>query len=127
MDSMNSLQPGFCFLIRTSCSLLQLICRLEDVDFLRRMATEKDMISSDSTPQGNAIFDASGHFVIYPTILGIKIVSLINDKVVRILGNSSATTPEVYCMTYFFLCLKAFVLDIRASTTSKESILIYIW
>lgn len=52
------------------------------------MATEKDMINAEGLPQYNAIFDASGHFVIYPTILGIKIVNLINDKVVKILGKS---------------------------------------
>lgn len=54
---------------------------------MRRLAVEKEIFaSSDRLPHSNAIFDTSGNFVIYPTILGIKIVSLINNQVVRILG-----------------------------------------
>lgn len=59
---------------------------------MRRLAVEKDIFASNDTlPHSNAIFDASGNFVIYPTILGIKIVSLLNNKVVRILGELSDT------------------------------------
>lgn len=37
-------------------------------------------------PAGNAVFDASGNFVLYPTLLGVKMVNLVTNQVVRVLG-----------------------------------------
>lgn len=34
----------------------------------------------------NAIFDESGHFLIYCTMLGIKVVNLVTNRVSRVLG-----------------------------------------
>lgn len=34
----------------------------------------------------NAIFDESGHFLVYCTMLGIKVVNLVTNKVSRVLG-----------------------------------------
>lgn len=34
----------------------------------------------------NAIFDESGHFLIYCTMLGVKVVNLVTNKVARVLG-----------------------------------------
>ncbi len=36
----------------------------------------------------NAVFDESGHFLIYPTIFGIKVVNTHTNKVVRLIGKS---------------------------------------
>ena len=46
---------------------------LEPIDFGRRMAGEKELLADEAAPQANAIFDESGNFIIYATLLGIKV------------------------------------------------------
>ncbi|KAK6926636.1 Cyclophilin-type peptidyl-prolyl cis-trans isomerase domain [Dillenia turbinata] len=60
--------------------------RLEAIDFGRRMAIEKEIEKTENAPQPNAIFDESSNFLIYATLLGIKMVNLHTNKVARILG-----------------------------------------
>ncbi|KAK1435088.1 hypothetical protein QVD17_00848 [Tagetes erecta] len=60
--------------------------RLEAIDFGRRMAVEREIEKTENVPQPNAVFDESSNFIIYPTLLGIKIVNLHTNKVARILG-----------------------------------------
>ncbi|XP_020087991.1 peptidyl-prolyl cis-trans isomerase CYP71 isoform X2 [Ananas comosus] len=60
--------------------------RLEAIDFGRRMAVEKEIEKTEHAPQPNAVFDESCNFLIYATLLGIKIVNLHTNKVARILG-----------------------------------------
>ncbi|KAG1331665.1 peptidyl-prolyl cis-trans isomerase CYP71 [Cocos nucifera] len=60
--------------------------QLEAIDFGRRMAVEKEIEKTESAPQPNAIFDESSNFLIYATLLGIKVVNLHTNKVARILG-----------------------------------------
>ncbi|KAG2449525.1 hypothetical protein HYH02_005667 [Chlamydomonas schloesseri] len=62
--------------------------QLEDIDFGRRMAVERELWNSAEETHGppNAIFDESGNFLLYATLLGIKVVNLTTNKVVRILG-----------------------------------------
>jgi len=58
--------------------------KLDSIDFGRRMAVEKS-ISHEEQPS-NAIFDDSGNFLIYATMLGVKLVNLVSNTVVRLLG-----------------------------------------
>ncbi|KAL9253822.1 Peptidyl-prolyl cis-trans isomerase CYP71-like protein [Drosera capensis] len=60
--------------------------RLEAIDFGRRLAVEKQIEQSEIAPPPNAVFDESSNFLIYATLLGIKIVNLQTNKVARILG-----------------------------------------
>ncbi|KAJ9188701.1 hypothetical protein P3X46_000071 [Hevea brasiliensis] len=60
--------------------------RLEAIDFGRRMAVEKEIEKTETAPQTNAVFDESSNFLIYATLLGIKVVNLHTNKVARILG-----------------------------------------
>ncbi|KAJ7947957.1 putative Peptidyl-prolyl cis-trans isomerase [Quillaja saponaria] len=60
--------------------------RLEAIDFGRRMAVDKEIEKTETVPQPNAVFDDSSNFLIYATLLGIKIVNLHTNKVARILG-----------------------------------------
>ncbi|KAM0946161.1 putative peptidylprolyl isomerase transcription factor WD40-like family [Dioscorea sansibarensis] len=60
--------------------------RLEAIDFGRRMAIEREIEKTESAPQPNAVFDDSCNFLIYATLLGIKVVNLHTNKVARILG-----------------------------------------
>ncbi|GMH11120.1 hypothetical protein Nepgr_012961 [Nepenthes gracilis] len=60
--------------------------RLEAIDFGRRLAVEKQIEQSEQAPPPNAVFDESSNFLIYATLLGIKVVNLHTNKVARILG-----------------------------------------
>eukprot|EP00466_Bigelowiella_natans_P016177 jgi/Bigna1/57833/fgenesh1_pm.31_\ len=64
---------------------------LDNIDFGRRMAIERelDKESQDDEkriPPSNVVFDQSGNFIIYPTMLGIKMVNLVTNKLSGILG-----------------------------------------
>ncbi|KAI3420527.1 Peptidylprolyl isomerase [Psidium guajava] len=60
--------------------------QLEAIDFGRRMAVEKEIEKTENVPQPNAVFDESSNFLLYATLLGIKVVNLHTNKVARILG-----------------------------------------
>jgi peptidylprolyl isomerase domain and WD repeat-containing protein 1 len=65
--------------------------KLDPIDFGRRMAVEKSIIEKgDVAPVSNVIFDHSGVFVLYPTLLGIKVVNIKTNKLECILGKNEA-------------------------------------
>ncbi|KAI0036439.1 peptidyl-prolyl cis-trans isomerase [Vararia minispora EC-137] len=67
------------------------VYKVEDMEFGRRLAVEKELElpGPDGKIPGmwiNAIWDESGAFVLYPTLLGIKAVNIVTNRVVRLLG-----------------------------------------
>ena len=62
--------------------------KLDDMEFGRRLAGERVLSKASQQSCMNAVFDESGHFLIYPTIFGIKIVNMHSNKVVRLIGKS---------------------------------------
>ncbi|KAI0729627.1 hypothetical protein C8Q72DRAFT_305106 [Fomitopsis betulina] len=67
------------------------IAKIEDMEFGRRLAVERELElpGPDEQVPGrwiNAIWDESGAFVLYPTLLGIKVVNTVTNRVVRLLG-----------------------------------------
>lgn len=48
------------------------IYKLDEMEFGRRLAVERELEKSEQGRTANAIFDRTGNFVIYPTLLGIK-------------------------------------------------------
>ncbi|WWC61250.1 uncharacterized protein I303_103831 [Kwoniella dejecticola CBS 10117] len=67
------------------------VFKLDDMDFGRRLAVERELDANESGPGGmlrtaNAVWDESGNFVLYPTMLGIKVVNTVTNKVARVLG-----------------------------------------
>ncbi|KAF3930847.1 hypothetical protein ABW19_dt0202799 [Dactylella cylindrospora] len=60
--------------------------KLDDVDFGRRLATEREIEGATSKNRINVIFDESGHFILYGSILGIKVVNTVTNRVVRLLA-----------------------------------------
>lgn len=71
------------------------IYRVEDMEFGRRLAVEKEFELPG--PDGhvparwsNVIWDESGAFIIYPTLLGIKVVNTVTNRVARLLGKDEA-------------------------------------
>uniref|UniRef100_A0A915IT14 peptidylprolyl isomerase n=1 Tax=Romanomermis culicivorax TaxID=13658 RepID=A0A915IT14_ROMCU len=58
-------------------------------EFSRRMAIEKDLQQSsniDSYRLINLIYDETSNFLLYSTMRGVKVVNLVTNKVVRIIG-----------------------------------------
>ncbi|KAF7346351.1 Peptidyl-prolyl cis-trans isomerase cyp15 [Mycena sanguinolenta] len=65
--------------------------KLDDMEFGRRLAMEREleMPGPDGHIPGrwsNAIWDESGAFILYPSLLGIKVVNTVTNRVVRLLG-----------------------------------------
>lgn len=66
---------------------------LPNMEFGRRMATERDLEKSDHFTNSNIIFDYSGNFIMYPTMLGIKLVNIETNRCVTILGKTDNIRP----------------------------------
>ncbi|EMD39875.1 hypothetical protein CERSUDRAFT_112125 [Gelatoporia subvermispora B] len=67
------------------------IYRVDDMEFGRRLAVERELElpGPDGRVPGmwiNAVWDESGAFVIYPTLLGVKVVNTVTNRVVRLFG-----------------------------------------
>ncbi|BEJ08398.1 hypothetical protein CcaverHIS641_0504830 [Cutaneotrichosporon cavernicola] len=67
------------------------VFKLEDMDFGRRLAIERELDRDFSGPGGalrtaNAVWDESGNMLLYATLLGIKVVNTVTNKVVRVTG-----------------------------------------
>ncbi|KAF8631019.1 hypothetical protein AX15_002630 [Amanita polypyramis BW_CC] len=67
------------------------VYRVEDMEFGRRLAVERELElpGPDGRVPGrwsNAIWDESGAFILYPTLLGIKVVNIVTNRVVCLLG-----------------------------------------
>ncbi|TRM64013.1 hypothetical protein BD626DRAFT_493498 [Schizophyllum amplum] len=69
--------------------------KVEDMEFGRRLAMERELELPD--PEGrvaarwsNAVWDESGCFIIYASLLGIKVVNVVTNRVARLLGKDEA-------------------------------------
>ncbi|CAL8075328.1 unnamed protein product [Calicophoron daubneyi] len=59
---------------------------LPSMEFGRRLAQEKELDRSEFKYCCNLVFDESGHFLAYATLLGVKVVNVVTSRVVRSLG-----------------------------------------
>lgn len=66
----------------------QHIQQLPNMEFGRRMAVERDLEKSEYFELSNIIFDQSGYFIMYATVLGIKLVNIRTNKCVKIIGKN---------------------------------------
>ncbi|XP_021915870.1 peptidylprolyl isomerase domain and WD repeat-containing protein 1 isoform X2 [Zootermopsis nevadensis] len=73
--------------------LQQVTLQLPNMEFGRRMAAERDLEKSEAVNLGNIIFDESGYFVLYTTMLGIKVVNLYTNRCVKIIGKPENLRP----------------------------------
>jgi peptidylprolyl isomerase domain and WD repeat-containing protein 1 len=70
------------------------IYKLDVIDFGRRVAMEKEIaknIGNETVPSPNVIFDESSNFLLWPTMLGIKVVNIHTNKLTRLLGKQENT------------------------------------
>ena len=60
--------------------------RLEDFEFGRRIAVERELENATTRPKVNVVFDESGHFIFYGSLLGVKVINMHTNRVVRVYG-----------------------------------------
>lgn len=60
--------------------------RLERIEFLRRMALERELDRSDSPYIPSVEFDDSSSILIYTTYIGVKFINIEDSRILRLLG-----------------------------------------
>ncbi|KAL9029227.1 MAG: hypothetical protein Q9196_002508 [Gyalolechia fulgens] len=60
--------------------------KLEDVEFGRRLAVEREIENPALQNKINVMFDESSNFIMYGSILGIKVINTLTNRVVRVFG-----------------------------------------
>lgn len=73
--------------------LQQMKQQLPDMEFGRRMASERELDKVEAARFANIVFDETGHFVLYGTMLGIKVINIETNRCVRILGKQENSRP----------------------------------
>jgi len=64
--------------------------KLEDVEFGRRLAVERDLENLAIQNKIDVIFDESGNFLIYGSILGTKVMNILTNRIVKVYGNEES-------------------------------------
>ncbi|KAI0139190.1 hypothetical protein GGR57DRAFT_496227 [Xylariaceae sp. FL1272] len=67
--------------------------KLDDVDFGRRLAAEREMESGPLRDKLNVIFDESGHFILYGSVIGVKLLNTHTNQVIRVYGKDEHIRP----------------------------------
>ncbi|XP_005110323.1 peptidylprolyl isomerase domain and WD repeat-containing protein 1 [Aplysia californica] len=65
--------------------------QIANMEFSRRLAVEKDLERSPSFHTSNVVFDESGYFLLYATMLGIKVINLHTNSCACWLGKTENT------------------------------------
>ncbi|KAK5652597.1 hypothetical protein OQA88_10358 [Cercophora sp. LCS_1] len=69
------------------------IQKLDAVEFGRRVAQEREIESPNLRDKFNVTFDESGHFLIFGSYLGIKVLNTFTNKVVKVYGKEEGFRP----------------------------------
>jgi peptidylprolyl isomerase domain and WD repeat-containing protein 1 len=67
--------------------------KLEDVEFGRRMATEREVEGLALKNKVDVIFDETGHFILYGSIMGTKVINTFTNRVVKVYGRDENFRP----------------------------------
>jgi peptidylprolyl isomerase domain and WD repeat-containing protein 1 len=67
--------------------------KLDDLEFGRRLAIERDLQRSPYFNDLKAIFDQSSQFIIFPSLIGIKVMNLESNRLVRLLSREDSLRP----------------------------------
>ncbi len=59
---------------------------LSNMEFNRRLALEKELDKTDSLQYTELTFDESGNFLLVPTMIGIKVINLVTNRLARLIG-----------------------------------------
>lgn len=67
--------------------------KLEDLEFGRRLATERELDSPALRNKVSVTFDETGHFIIYGSMLGTKVLNTYTNRVVKVYGRDENFRP----------------------------------
>ncbi|ELU17611.1 hypothetical protein CAPTEDRAFT_160326 [Capitella teleta] len=59
---------------------------LPNMEFGRRIAMERELERSPAFAHSSITFDSSGHFILYATMMGVKVINLTTNRCVKFLG-----------------------------------------
>lgn len=62
------------------------LVKLDDIEFGRRMATEREIETPAFRNRWNVIFDETSHFIMYGSIMGTKVINTYTNRVVKVYG-----------------------------------------
>ncbi|KAG9839199.1 hypothetical protein KCU98_g9878, partial [Aureobasidium melanogenum] len=62
------------------------IDKLDDVEFGRRLGVERELEHPAVRARINVIFDETGNFILYGSILGTKVINTLTNRVVKVYG-----------------------------------------
>uniref|UniRef100_A0A061RJB2 peptidylprolyl isomerase n=1 Tax=Tetraselmis sp. GSL018 TaxID=582737 RepID=A0A061RJB2_9CHLO len=94
--------------------------RLENIDFGRRVAVERELMAAEGVPTPNAIFDETSNFVLYPTLLGVKVVNLVSNRCCRIIGKVENTERFLKIALYQGAPKKTKKADLEAKVSERD-------
>ncbi|KAF1815974.1 hypothetical protein P152DRAFT_471335 [Eremomyces bilateralis CBS 781.70] len=67
--------------------------QLDDVDFGRRLAVERELDTAGIRNRVNVVFDETGNFILYGSILGTKVINTLTNRVVKLYGKEEPFRP----------------------------------
>jgi len=67
--------------------------KLDAVEFGRRLAHEREIELPALRDKFNIVFDESGHFIIYGSYLGIKVLNTYTNQIVKVYGKEEGFRP----------------------------------
>ena len=67
--------------------------KLEDAEFAKRIIVEKEIDNPTLRNKVNVIFDETGHFIIYGSMLGTKVLNTFTNRVVKVYGKDENFRP----------------------------------
>ena len=60
--------------------------KLDDAEFGRRMAVERDLDTPAVRSRIDITFDESGHFILYGSVYGVKVINTLTNRVIKTYG-----------------------------------------
>ncbi len=60
--------------------------KLDEVEFGRRYAVEKELEGPAIQRRINVLFDETGNFILYGSLMGIKVINILTNQVVKSYG-----------------------------------------
>ncbi|KAF1998098.1 peptidyl-prolyl cis-trans isomeras-like protein [Amniculicola lignicola CBS 123094] len=67
--------------------------KLEDVEFGRRLGAERDLDNPAARARMNVIFDESGHFILFGSVYGVKVINTVTNRCVRVYAQEESFRP----------------------------------
>ncbi|CAK7265794.1 Peptidyl-prolyl cis-trans isomerase cyp15 [Sporothrix epigloea] len=67
--------------------------QLDTVEFGRRLAAESELETEALRDKANIVFDESGHFLLYGSMLGVKVVNTFTNQIVKLYGAEEHFRP----------------------------------